>query len=296
MRTLKKLVALCLSTAILTSYSSSVSAIGTIEEDAERWLIYHVYDADSDTQYTDRTYTLSAATSTSASSRSIIGGTDSRQVDFSKSGVVKLVYTGTNGVSIGTGFVVDSHVIATAGHCAKNVINHVYLFNSDGTIALSATPVERHVPYEHECTRDNRLDYNDYGLITVEEDLTDYIQFNLGIALDQAVINNQAVSLTGFPEAIQGEIVNNVRKHTIYTGSGVLLDSDFPESCSMYRLKYDVDTSGGNSGGPVYVTTTYGGNTYYTAIAIHTLTGNSGVRIDRDIICFYLNNPNIQYS
>lgn len=292
MRTLKKLVALCLSTAILTSYSSSVSAIGTIEEDAERWLIYHVYDADSDTQYTDRTYTLSAATSTSASSRSIIGGTDSRQVDFSKSGVVKLIY----GDTVASGFVVDSHVIATAGHCASNKIDSILLFNSDGTIALSATPVERHVPYEYLVSGNNCSFYNDYGLITVEEDLTDYIQFNLGIALDQAITNSQAVSVTGFPGTVQNQSVNTSTVHTMYTGTGVLVDSNSPGYCSIYRLKYNADTSGGNSGGPVYVTTTYGGNTYYTAIAIHTHAGNSGVRIDRDIICFYLNNPNIQYS
>ncbi len=292
MNSLKKLIALCVSTVFLASYSSNVCAIGEVEDDADRWLIYHVYDADSTTQYTDRTYTLSATTSTSVSARSVIGNTDSRQVDFSKSGVVKLIY----GDAVATGFVVDSHVIATAGHCARNVIDSVLLFNSDGTVALSATPVERHIPYEYLNSGPNYEYYNDYGLITVEEDLTDYIQFNLGIALDQAITNSQAISVTGFPGTVQNQTVNTPSLHNMYTGSGVLVDSDSPGDCSIYRLKYNADTSGGNSGGPVYVTTTYGGNTYYTAIAIHTLAGNSGVRMDRDVICFYLNNPNIRYS
>lgn len=291
MRSLKKLIALCASTVLFASYGTSAFAIGDITGDgAERSLTYYVYDGDSDTQYTDRTYTLAAATSTSVQGRIVIGDTDSREVDFSKSGVVKLIY----GSSFGTGFVVDSHVIATAGHCADNAIDSILLFDSDGNIALSATPVERHVPYDYKNTG---YKYSDYGLITVEEDLTDYIQFNLGIALDQAVMNHQAVSVTGFPGKVQNITVNDsASKHKMYTGSGTLIDSDFPEDCSKFRLKYDADTTGGNSGGPVYVTTAYGGKTYYTAIAIHTTSGNSGVRLNRDVICFYLNNPNIQYS
>ncbi|MDD5947713.1 MAG: serine protease [Oscillospiraceae bacterium] len=292
MKSLQKLIALCASTVLFASYGTSAFAIGDVGNDDERWLIYHVYDADSNTQYTDRTYTLSATTSTSVSSRIVIGNTDSREVDFSKSGVVKLIY----GDSFGTGFVVDSHVIATAGHCAMHAIDSILLFNSDGTVALSATPIERHVPYEYEISADDHEYYNDYGLITVEEDLTDYIQFNLGIALDQAIMNNQAVSVTGFPGMVQNATVNTPTVHGMYTGSGTLVNSNSSTDCSIYRLKYDADTSGGNSGGPVYVTTTYGGNTYYTAIAIHTTSGNSGVRMNRDVICFYLNNPNIEYS
>lgn len=296
MKSLKKLIALCASTVLFASYGTSAFAIGDVGNDDERWLIYHVYDGDSDTQYTERTYTLAASTSAFVSERLIIGGTDDREVDFSKSGIVKLVYSNSSGISVGTGFVVDSHVIATAGHCAMNAMDSILLFNSDGTIALSATPVERHVPYELDLSSNtNRKYYNDYGLITVEEDLTDYIQFNLGIALDQAIMNNQAVSVTGFPAEIQNETVNSATEHEMYTGSGTLVNSNSPVHCSIYRLKYNADTSGGNSGGPVYVTTTYGGKTYYTAIAIHTLSGNSGVRMDRDVICFYLNNPNIQY-
>lgn len=69
-------------------------------------------------------------------------------------------------------------------------------------------------------------------------------------------------------------------------------------------LEYDVDTSSGQSGAPVYTITrnvVNGNATFtYTALAIHHggLTSNynnCGSRISKYHLQFYRNNPNISY-
>ena len=89
---------------------------------------------------------------------------------------------------------------------------------------------------------------------------------------------------------VRGETVNNKNnKHNQYTGSGDIT------AVSSYTFSYDVDTSSGNSGGPVYVEETIGGHTYYSALGIHTRGGNSGTRITPDVMKFFMSNSNIGY-
>ena len=65
-------------------------------------------------------------TLSSTNARAVIGD-DTRVVDFSKSGVVKINFTASNGESYwGTGFVVDEHTIATAAHCVCTGSAEVY--------------------------------------------------------------------------------------------------------------------------------------------------------------------------
>lgn len=73
----------------------------------------------------------------------------------------------------------------------------------------------------------------------------------------------------------------------MYTGVGSILN------CDDQRLQYNTDTSGGQSGAPVYIVTTFQNKVYYTVIAIHTHGGNYGVRMTTDVLHFYYNNPNI---
>lgn len=94
-----------------------------------------------------KSYTLSA-NPVMDKSKSVID-TDDRFVDFSKNGVVKIV---TSIGSIGTGFVVDDHTIATAAHVLYNgnavPVSHIYFFNQDGSIDMDITnPSYCHIPY-----------------------------------------------------------------------------------------------------------------------------------------------------
>lgn len=262
--------------------------------------IYRRYNATTGA-YLGR-YTLNALdVDNNVSTYSLID-TDERVVDFTKSGVVKLILNGPRGTAIASGFVVDSHTIATAGHCIWEPeigritkISEIRLFDANGNILKTVIPVESHVPQEFVNNEDQACDY---GLITVNEDLSDYAIFDLGVALDSAINAHCTVSVTGFPVNINGTTVNSYTNNVMYTGNGTLT---IPSLSDNNRLYYTTDTSGGNSGGPIYVTSSYYGTVYYTVIGIHTRGFNSddvdqlnsGVRMTTDLLHFYKFNPNI---
>lgn len=279
-----------------TGSSSSV-------EDSNTYRSYSVYDAANGNFM--RNYTLSPLESKN-NTRGIIG-TDDRVIDWTKSGTVKLM---TSSNYAGTGFVVGSHTIATAAHCVYNYssskgksLTEILLFDSNGNISLHATPVEMHVPniYINLLSSTSGTNQYDYALITVEEDLSDYACYNLGSTMDSIFTNNQAISVTGFPQQINKGSTNvqNVNDHTnhyMYTGTGSILNKH--PFGNYEQLFYDVDVTEGKSGGPVYATESRNGNTYFTVLAINAAVGyewNIGTRINTDIIHFYKNNSNLNW-
>lgn len=221
---------------------------------------------------------------------------DDREIDWSKNGVVKLV-SGNN--YVGTGFVVDKHTIATAAHLLYGSVvvpfTEILLFDSNGNVSMRATPVESHIPEAFFTNRDI-----DYGLITVEEDLSDYMCFNLGVISDSILPLGTNVSITGFPGMahVNGawKNVNTSTMHNMYTGTGALKQVNLLNG--QCDIDCDVYTSGANSGSPVYITETRCGKTYNTVIAIHVSGGNEascGKGIDTNRLHFYINNENISY-
>ncbi len=244
-------------------------------------------------------------------------GDDGRVPNWDRTGVVKIIMSD----GFGTGFVVAPHVIATAAHCAYNyantssttgqIIDNILLFNNSGVNTLSATPVECHVPYSYiNKTKTESGSYTnefDYALITVEEDLSDYMCFKLGVALNAAPINNVAITNAGFPGIVYPntpleQTVNTLTLHNMYQCTGNLMDLSVFEPDR--QLFYNADTSGGNSGGPIYVSETVqdknGNNTqvYYSVIAINVAGAsnfNIGTRMNSELIHFYLHNSNLHW-
>lgn len=258
---------------------------------------YKVYNATNGNYL--RSYTLTPL-NTSDNSRGIIG-TDERVIDWTKSGVVKIIDTDT---SIGSGFVVDEHTIATAAHCVYDYdkyengpssISEVLLFDTNGNIEQTVTPIEYHVPINFINVADNGK-YSptfDYALITVKEDLSEYMCFELGVPLDSFVNGNATVTTTGFPEKVNKKIVNTCIKHMKYSGNGKVCGGN-TENTLLY---YKADASEGNSGGPVYITESLNGRTYYTVVAINVAQSNNniGTRMTTDLIHFYKSNNNLRY-
>ena len=283
----------CVEMYLAQTWSGNGTGSSSSVEDSNTSRSYNVYNAANGNYL--RNYTLSPLASKNNTRGAI--GTDDRVIDWTKSGTVKLM-TSTN--YRGSGFVVGSHTIATAAHCVYNRLNgdvyslsEILLFDSNGNISLHATPVECHVPTIY--TTQSSLDY---ALITVEEDLSDYACFNLGAVSNSTNVYNQSVSVTGFPSIVNGNVVNTFTAHVKYTGNGVVIGSE------NERLFSNADTSEGNSGGPVYVTETINGNTYYSVIAITASIGinnnnetvsSIGTRINTDIVHFYKNNPNLNW-
>lgn len=219
-------------------------------------------------------------------------GNDDRVIDFTKSGVVKIL---SSNEFLGTGFVVNKNTIATAAHCVKGyTVNKIKFFDSNGNVSKTITPSEVHIPKPYVSGNSSY----DYALIKVNEDLSDYAIFDLGVALDSAIDNHLSVSVTGFPNSLNNQLDDNINNFTtdnMYTGIGTLTPSTSLYG-KDYQLCYTADTSSGNSGSPVYITTSYYGKVYYTVIGINT-TGsnkyNSGVRMSTDLLHFYMNNPNV---
>lgn len=282
----------------------SVSYSGSKSDAANTARTYRIFNAKTGVKI-GSDYTLDALPSKN-NSRAVIGE-DERVIDWTKSGVVKIITTSN---SFGSGFVVSDHVIATAAHCAYDYsngkavqISKILLFDNNGNVTLEATPVQSHVPVKfiNAVSGGNYRTTSDYALITVKEDLSAYACFNLGVPLDSFVNSNSVVTVTGFPGewGKPGEevIVNTATQHMMYSGNGIMNGGD-----SSF-IHYNADMTPGNSGGPVYITESAYGQTYYTVIAINISNPkvnpqyNNGTRITTDLIHFYSgNNRNINWE
>ncbi|MDE7365416.1 MAG: serine protease [Ruminococcus sp.] len=268
-------------------------------------LTYRVYNAKTGGLL--RTYTL-APLETDDNSRAVIN-TDDRVIDWTKSGVVKILTKTSSISSFGSGFVVGKHTIATAAHClygyadgTPRSVSEVLLFDTSGNVSLRATPVEYHVPtkFINAVSDETYHAISDYALITVKEDLSAYMCFDLGVPTDSFKNKNATVTVTGFPYEY-----NSSTKHMKYSGNGKIkkLPDEYDDNNLLF---YDTDTSKGNSGGPVFLTESLRGETYYTVVAINVGDGsyeengkeypiNAGMRITTDLIHFYKSNKNLNY-
>ncbi len=232
--------------------------------------------------------TISSTTQTTS-----IIGTDDREEDYSKPGVVQVTTDLGNGyIGLGTGFVVSDHVIATAAYVvydrdddgALKISSINFVDKSGETIQKISDVNEYHIPTNYVYANDDDAINYDYALIYVDEDLSDYTCFNLGFMLEGY---NGEVSVTGFQGSDNADTGAKLSgKPATATGNVV--------SMTDYRCTYNADTTPGVSGAPVYVTTkSYNGAISYSVIAIHTHSGNSGVRITTNILQFYNDNAYI---
>lgn len=278
----------------------SVSYSGNKSEAANTARAYRIFNAKTGAKIDD--YTLDPL-SPNNNTRAVIGD-DDRVIDWAqsgwkKSGVVKLMDS-TN--YIGSGFVVSDHVIATAAHCVhgyeKNnakpqTLSKILLFDKNGNVDLEATPVTMHVPVEFIDTVTSINDYSttsDYALITVKEDLSEYACFGLSVPLNSFINGNATVTVKGFPQFVKNKEVNTHNTHMMYSGNGVVCGGN------NSLIYYKADMSEGNSGGPVYITESAYGQTYYTVVGINVAhpsknaQHNIGTRMTTDLIHFYSGN------
>ena len=296
-------------TAVVIAFLMMVLSVvyaNSKSEAANTSVKYRIFNAKTGVQIGDD-YTLNALKSED-NSRAVIGE-DERVIDWTKSGVAKIITS----TSLSTGFVIDDHTITTAAHCVHGYnkgnpkpkkISKILLFDINGNVTLEATPVEYHVPIEfiNNVTKNGYQALSDYALITVKEDLSAYACFNLGVPLDSFVNSNSVVTVTGFPGTWgkPGEemTVNTVTKHMMYSGNGKMYDG------TDSIIRYEADMTPGDSGGPVYITESAYGETYYTVVAINIAEPdvdnpeyNIGTRITTDLIHFYsANNTNIKWE
>lgn len=237
--------------------------------------------------------------------RNLIGDDDrhpSHEVE--NTGIVRLV-------GVGTGFIIDDHIIATAAHCVYNRSTHQFKsvptirpYNSNGTMntSISFTPKEVHIPKIYDtCNYADRFDY-DYALITVSDDLSNYTHFSLGTTYNLSQTNYSTIPLYLLGPRMIG---SETSKNDLYYAQGNVISSNNTTSTSL--IYYDLDSLPGDSGSPVYTITkaTIGNQIYYyyTAIAIHvrndgqsTSVWNAGNRITKYQLQFFDKDSNGQIS
>ena len=226
-----------------------------------------------------------------------------------------------------------AHVLTTTnGESLQGAeISCLRFFNSDGSVSRVIYPTEAdlqttnqasdivwntymecHVPKSYIDAK-GTYPY-DYALITVSVDLRKYQCFNLGYVMDSTIFdaltvseyhddNNQypnkkriSVFVTGFPAMVNGNSVNSVINHHMFTGEGIILNNPSADSTLLY---FSTDTSNGNSGGPVYICEEIRGEKFYTVIGLIDTgndcppnTYNCGVKFTPDVLKFYAGNPN----
>lgn len=204
----------------------------------------------------------------------------------------------------GTGFIINDHVIVTAGHCIYDYENDnfsnitVDIVGSDNKVLKTVSPHYAHVTKKFADITSYDGDQGeqyDYGLIYVDEDLSDYGTFGMGICLNSYVENNGRVTVSGFPQQYpEGYEDNNYGLRFKASGNITGIDGR--------TIEYNADMTNGDSGGPVYVNESYidsKGNfsyDYNTVIAINVAqssSANYGVRVNFDILYFCYRNVNL---
>lgn len=241
-------------------------------------------------------YTLSIPSSLSSIEDQLRSGSyDDRILDSSAEAqcIVYLSYKKSNGSYYrGSGFIVDDHVIATCAHClydgsAFNTDYKVKIYNTAGTsVVATYNAKELHIPLAYYNSSDSNYDY---GLIYVNEDLSQYGKMALGQITDNFENTAQTVYASGFPKYVHEDFENPV--YNRYIGQGTVTTTT-----NNYKIWYTSFTSGGDSGGPVFLEYTLGDETFRTAIGI--ITNSTGVshwgnRITLPISRFFYYNSNI---
>ena len=273
---------------------------------AKQDLDYLVYTPTYSYVNTSECYSLNTLYDTTNGSNPVpdsIIGTDDRVQESGLLGVLRV--TTASGEGRGTAFVVDSHTLLTAAHVLRHDENFYIETNLQFKIYATSsipsqttiTPVRYHIPelfmlygsYEY-----------DYAIVTVAEDLSNYINFDLGVARKNIETEtNHTVYVTGFGGngASSGDelVVNPNMINVRSTGSGSLVTT--PDTTSNYELRHNVDTVGGDSGGPLYVINS---DLTKTAIGINVRHDpsipsqyNCATRITPDILSFVYNNTNL---
>lgn len=193
----------------------------------------------------------------------------------------------------GSGFIVSDHVIATAAHCVydgdtSSFINNyeVIIFSNGARTIYSPTYVD--IPKTYYINPDIAYDY---ALIYVEEDLSQYGMFELGLPQDEYIDANGEVTISGFPNHLPGNEDNSFDERFKSTGN---ITGDF-----ITTFVCDAFATNGDSGGPVYVSEEFNENEYNTVIAIFVgkVIDNitHGLKMNHDMLKFYNGNPYIDY-
>ena len=233
-------------------------------------------------------YNLTVDSYNNSKSRTIFGHND--MVRDKDTSVVRIDGPG------GTGFIVGDHEIATAAHCVYSRSNDKFLkfkvsiIDENNNVIKTISPHYVHINKDYEMASEGNSSPYDYAMIYVDEDLSEYGAFNLGVALDSYADKNGSVIVSGFPVSSKyPDGYENSDWGIRFKAKGNIIGK------TSDAFQYNADTAGGCSGGPVYIEEgiTVNGelHEYKTAIAINKTSGNWGARMTAEVLKLYGDNP-----
>ncbi len=206
----------------------------------------------------------------------------------------------------GSGTIIDNHIIATAAHNLYDAEEGysdiaIQVIGEQNQVLNTITPSYIHLPKMY--TVDNGSNSNDYALIYVDEDLSQYGMFEIGLALDSFVTDTTgeySVKVSGFPGNMP-EDARYVSEGSVYAEANIIGETGLVKPD---LFNYYTNTSTGDSGGPAYIEETYeiNGVEYNckTMIGIHISGLHFGStnfgwsrRITADQLRFYRANTNL---
>lgn len=251
-------------------------------------------------------YTLTPELSTlntGVNSRKVFGD-DERYPSYSPENN-GIVYISMDGFYMASGFIVGDHQIATAASCVYDRTKSewkkptIYAYDNNGVMSKQLSPVEIHVPNRYISS--GAVVY-DYALITVEDDLSDYVHFSLGNSYNvtESDFKNIPLYVTGCPDDYPSSAGTNTFNR-LYSAEGNICSS-----VNVSVLHHNIDTTLGQNGAPIYtISRLQNGNTsnytyIYTALGIQQEekgnTYNQGSLITKYHLQFYNNNPYMDYT
>ena len=267
--------------------------------------ISHSYSTQVNGSYTLYPSSNSISSDSSYNQRLIIGDDDRYEATGEENtGIVKLNING----NLGTGFIVGDHEIATAAHCVYDYDNSnwysnmgITTYNSNGTpSSTNLTAVEAHIPKDFTTAIKYSDTYhmNDYAVITVQQDLSNYIHFDLASSYNVKIFDYEDVPIyiTGCPWIINNGAAYNSDYHLYSCEGNIYTDNN------TSIIHVDCDANGGQSGSPIYTITKHNTNgviTYtYSALGIYKGTdfqSSIGSIITKYHLQFYKGNAYLNH-
>ncbi|MBE6846985.1 MAG: trypsin-like serine protease [Ruminococcus sp.] len=205
---------------------------------------------------------------------------------------------------LATGFIVGDHVIATAAHCLYNrnidpntnqhkgfnryKTAYAYTYENNTQVEHKLTIKSVHIPTAFITGGNDVGTYWDYGLIVVEEDLSGYGYFPLGMLLDDSqstylTTSSKTVTTAGFRNGTQSQYMKGALYQLTPAGTGI------QQFIYGYGVRNALES--GMSGSVSYLAQSDGYGD--TAVGVYTSNGSitaQGMAITRPLLQFYLNN------
>lgn len=228
--------------------------------------------------------------------------------DQENTNVVQLDLNG----NVGSGFIVGSHVIATAAHNVYdrtngNFINNikVNIYNMNGAVNSSnlvhtSDAKELHIPLNYVYPDWDLLlgqqyspENYDYALIYVEDDLSEYGIWNMGVLSDSFMNSSANLTTSGFAK-LGGVSARYYDKGMVTSLAQWILDeANIKRELVVCSQNQFYDTM---YGGVTYYESTYNDTPAKSAVGVNTgFSVNTGcswsVRMNPNLIWFYKQNP-----